>query len=300
MKDIARIIKKYDSELEYISGYENCYSIVKCKCNRCGNTFERKWTNLARHNTEYCCPICQDKIARKKLSMKYLNRADNLPHKTIEEREKNFINTLNMKFPTLKYLSGYKDSESEVILQCKICGKIFKRKAQCVRGNRKTTCFNCVNKESNIKKIKNKIDKYIIKLKLKYKKEKNREIKEIANKFKTNTQYIQHCNKCNKEYTEHTKSAYCPTCRKVIHHHHSNKSLKKLYERDNGICYICGNKCNWEDKRIINGTTIVGDTYPSIDHIIPLAKGGTDDWNNLGLAHVKCNTIKGIKGGVGC
>jgi 5-methylcytosine-specific restriction endonuclease McrA len=32
--------------------------------------------------------------------------------------------------------------------------------------------------------------------------------------------------------------------------------------------------------------------YPSIDHIVPLAKGGNHTWNNVQLAHHYCNTLK--------
>ena len=32
--------------------------------------------------------------------------------------------------------------------------------------------------------------------------------------------------------------------------------------------------------------------YPTIDHIIPLSKGGTHTWNNVQLAHMCCNAGK--------
>ena len=111
--------------------------------------------------------------------------------------------------------------------------------------------------------------------------------------FKNNTIFIKKCVVCNDIFMEHTSSNYCAKCRKKKHHKHSYKSLLKLYKKDNGICYLCGGICNWNDKQEINGTIIVGDSYPSIDHVIPLSKGGTDDWNNLKLAHFKCNWQKG-------
>lgn len=69
-------------------------------------------------------------------------------------------------------------------------------------------------------------------------------------------------------------------------------TLKKLYEKDNGICYICGQKCDFEDFKIVDGTVICGDMYPSIDHVIPASKGGTHTWDNVRLAHRKCNYVK--------
>jgi hypothetical protein len=38
-----------------------------------------------------------------------------------------------------------------------------------------------------------------------------------------------------------------------------------------------------------------GDTADTVDHIIPRAKGGTDDIDNLVAACLRCNCAKGIK-----
>lgn len=70
-------------------------------------------------------------------------------------------------------------------------------------------------------------------------------------------------------------------------------SLKRLYKRDKGICYLCGEPCDYNDKIITDeGHYIVGETYPSIDHVIPISKGGKHSWNNVKLAHHRCNTLK--------
>lgn len=45
---------------------------------------------------------------------------------------------------------------------------------------------------------------------------------------------------------------------------------------------------------------------PSIDHILPISKGGNDTIANVQLAHFECNWIKGdsewkpVRGGSGC
>lgn len=75
----------------------------------------------------------------------------------------------------------------------------------------------------------------------------------------------------------------------------SDITLPKLYKRDKGICKICGGLCEWGDKTIVNDTIVVGYTYPSIDHIVPISKGGTHTWDNVQLAHKYCNTIKSDK-----
>lgn len=70
-------------------------------------------------------------------------------------------------------------------------------------------------------------------------------------------------------------------------------TLMGLYTRDKGVCYLCGGVCDWNDYKVTEGTTICGDNYPSIDHVIPLSKGGKHAWANVRLAHRSCNTKKG-------
>lgn len=72
-------------------------------------------------------------------------------------------------------------------------------------------------------------------------------------------------------------------------------TLEALYRRDLGVCYLCGCTCNWDDKVIDNGNTIVGNTYPTIEHVKPLSKGGLHEWKNIRLACFKCNTVKSNK-----
>lgn len=86
--------------------------------------------------------------------------------------------------------------------------------------------------------------------------------------------------------------------RKRWRKHDSDITLEKLFKRDSGRCYICGERCDWTDKIINeNGTHIAGNRYPSIDHVFPLSKGGTDTWDNIKLAHRICNSLKRDKEG---
>lgn len=77
----------------------------------------------------------------------------------------------------------------------------------------------------------------------------------------------------------------------------SDISLQKLFLRDNGICHICGGKCDWNDYKIINGKKYASKTYPTIDHLIPITKGGLHEWANISLAHFSCNASKGNRCG---
>ena len=60
---------------------------------------------------------------------------------------------------------------------------------------------------------------------------------------------------------------------------------KEIFERDGWICQLCHKKVN---KRL---------KYPrqlsaSLDHIVPLSKGGEHSRKNCCLAHLKCNVTK--------
>jgi endogenous inhibitor of DNA gyrase (YacG/DUF329 family) len=71
-------------------------------------------------------------------------------------------------------------------------------------------------------------------------------------------------------------------------------SLRKLYERDGGICHICGKKTDWDDYRLnANGAFIAGRHYPTRDHVVPVSKGGPHTWDNVKLACFSCNSRKG-------
>lgn len=63
-----------------------------------------------------------------------------------------------------------------------------------------------------------------------------------------------------------------------------------IYERDGWICGICGRKIN---KRLKRPNLL----SKSIDHIIPLSKGGADAPTNVQAAHLRCNMIKQAQSG---
>lgn len=70
-------------------------------------------------------------------------------------------------------------------------------------------------------------------------------------------------------------------------------NLQELISRDQSICALCGELVDVNDYVMRDGVFIAGNSYPSIDHIIPLSMGGTHTWNNVQLAHRVCNSVKG-------
>ena len=65
-------------------------------------------------------------------------------------------------------------------------------------------------------------------------------------------------------------------------------TLKKLYERDGGVCQICGERVDYRDRAY----GVSCPTYPSIDHIIAMKNCGGHTWDNVQLAHMLCNSHK--------
>ena len=66
-------------------------------------------------------------------------------------------------------------------------------------------------------------------------------------------------------------------------------TLKSVVNRDGLVCKICGKPCDFGDRSYGNG---VGPLYPSVDHIIPLSKGGSHTWDNVQIVHCICNSVK--------
>ena len=110
------------------------------------------------------------------------------------------------------------------------------------------------------------------------------------------------CIVCGKEYETYNpaQKTCSKECGKKLAHAHKHKRIPKsqlvdkditleaLYRRDSGVCYLCGKKCDWNDKT----DKSVGPAYPSIDHIKPISRGGLHAWTNVKLAHFECNWKK--------
>lgn len=61
---------------------------------------------------------------------------------------------------------------------------------------------------------------------------------------------------------------------------------KKLHSRD-PACWLCRMTVKWE----LAATLHPG--APSLDHVVPLSKGGTSRQANLRLVHRYCNSVRG-------
>lgn len=138
--------------------------------------------------------------------------------------------------------------------------------------------------------------------------------------------YLKRLARAEYSKTEYEKEKECVICKKVFHNsderrktcsqecakilrasnhglqrfrHKGGKikdygiTLIRVYERDNGKCWICGRQTNFDDVLFTdNGQKYCGDTHPVRDHIIPLSRGGEESWENIRLACWRCNREK--------
>jgi 5-methylcytosine-specific restriction endonuclease McrA len=61
---------------------------------------------------------------------------------------------------------------------------------------------------------------------------------------------------------------------------------RAVFERDEGTCWLCHEPIDWA----LSGWDRWGFT---IDHVVPISKGGIDTFENVKSAHRSCNSRRG-------
>lgn len=224
--------------------------------------------------------------------------------------DEELVNKINNKYPKYEYIGGYENAHGYIYLMCKDCGNIFRYAAQILRDSRNTNvqCKEC-NKINDVicGKEKKRID---VEIKKKQREQKKIE-KELQKQLEEQSRIREIvCSECGQVFkTVYHNAKYCSdTCRKRINNRYKEVSrrkklkengkidysisLDKLIKRDKSICKLCGDKIDKNAYEMQGDTFIAKGTYPSIDHIIPVSKGGTHTWDNVQLAHCKCNSDK--------
>lgn len=221
-----------------------------------------------------------------------------------------FIERFNKKYgDKFEYLSGYTDCDSPILVRCKKCGSVFERNAQVVRKKKQMRCDICRQKEWEAKEKEREERRKQL--------EEQRRLRKIAKQKaeeERERKRLKICNECGNEFiADHLGKKYCSDeCLKK----HQNRvgrykreskmkklakeglfdesiTLDKLIAKYNNTCYLCGGQCDSNDYTITEeGYFVVGSMYPSIDHVIPISKGGTHTWDNVKLAHHGCNSLK--------
>lgn len=229
-------------------------------------------------------------------------------HGSVNKRIKATVDFITENRPDWEYVSGFIGSDSFMTLKCKKCGAIVQKSAVTIRHkDRELICESCseLNKIRKAESHKKQIEENLQQKKIS---------KMAAYSDKADEQMsFNQCVICNNLFF--SVNNRIKTCSERCHKTYANwqgkdKRLKKikdrlvdkdislinLYKRDKGICWICKGECDYKDYETTeDGYFIVHDNYPSIDHVIPLAKGGEHSWDNVKLAHHRCNTLKSDK-----
>ena len=211
------------------------------------------------------------------------------------------------------YVGGYTMAKKPITVRCRDCGRTFERQAHIFRdvvngtwtaGNE---CPLCRKDQTEQRKKQAEYDARIKAEQQAY--EKAKAEAELISRQTEERLAIHICKNCGQEYsigsTGYNSTKYCSEkCMKrwamrvkrdrrhkkiMARVHDADITLEGLFKRDGGICYLCFQKCDWND---IDADGNACDNYPSIDHVKPIAKGGTHTWGNIKLACRKCNIAK--------
>lgn len=250
------------------------YTIVCAYCGKEHITFQQK--------TKYCSKLCKDR-ARHNIEPKEKQCIIcGKPFIAYDERRV----TCSVECSEIRERNGKRYGKERILYNkiCPICNTEFET------GNpTQVTCLNDFCKKEN-KRIK----------------QKERNMKNNGYRKPTPLNKKE-CAYCGLEFyvRGNSKQTCCSeTCRRKRDNLKKEKRipkeqiidivpLKRLYKRDNGICYICGCKCNFDDWSISKkGNEYPGDTYPTKEHVTPISKGGLESWDNVRLACFKCNREK--------
>lgn len=232
------------------------------------------------------------------------------------------------------YCGGYSGKSGSVEIGCKTCGERFTRTVDFIRrGN--PTCPSCAKAEKEEAQNQKR-------LLAEQERERKRQEKKLLPKIdyysKAHEDFLNRvgvCCICGRSYTvrEYVESAglkyatdngVCSIeckrekARRIKRSHktpsnHRRRAmihgvgyekgitLKKLVMRDGLRCALCGELCDWNDH---TWSKYSGPKHPTIDHIVPIAKGGSHTWENVQVACAMCNSLKGdsiladcVKGG---
>ena len=226
-----------------------------------------------------------------------------------KKTEEEAAETVRQKIPSFEYVGNYTGSDGTADIRCLTCGTILTKSWVTIRHG-KATCEICQHNET----LKRQEERRKIKQKqAKEKQEQNKKKQEQHKKGRFwckdfTQQHFRICVMCGQLFLSNNNHKLCCSekCTKKRQNSKDKRvakikgamidrdiSLKILYQKEHGVCYLCNGKCSWSDYYIDrNGQKITGGMYPSIDHVIPLAKGGKHSWENVRLAHRECNWIK--------
>lgn len=301
---VARKVADCYSNFDYVGGYTGSEGKIDIKCKTCGTIYSRLYNYVLKGKA--VCKNCQrNALLQAKAELKSA-KAEEKAKWPYKHSEAEIDAIVSERLPGFEYVGGYTGSDGFADIRCLACGLIFKRSFVSIRHG-KGRCPACYEKELFAKNGEREARKAEEKAAAAERERIRREEAERRRLEKLAPKYRRVCVECGKQFETNKARKVCcsPECTKHRQNRHKDRRLKqygqkengitlrRLYKRDAGVCYLCGRTCDWNDKTTDeNGTIICGETYPSIEHVIPLSLGGPNDWDNVRLACRGCNTAK--------
>lgn len=270
-KDIAKQLSVTIDKVKYVvekHGLQN-YKYQKV-CMNCNDEFE-----TVRHSAKFCSEKCRRKYNKANRGHKqtcsncgkvFSNYNPRITcsmecHSEMKERQRLIRRLINVLKPK---------PEPNFKRQCKNCGTTYK-----TNYSLKVYCSDECSYRYRYESIVREKELH------------HHKCKECGKHFSDTRKKREFCSyKCGRKYGHRKKD----TVRRLRIKRNGkvdwNISVERLVKRDKGICYLCNEQVN-------TNVDPNDDYYPSIEHVIPVSKGGTHTWNNVRLAHRICNTEKG-------
>lgn len=186
------------------------------------------------------------------------------------------------KHPSFEYMES-RTQPRQVRLKCKTCGHIIERSVSAFR-QKHILCEIC-KEECKLSEARQTLLATFLAVK-DYKTPKT--CKTCGGVFYSPYQTQIYCSEKCKRKAKPKASSIRKRCRKYGVYYDPTVTRQKVFERDNYVCQICGKPTDPSD--ISWGT--IGPLFPTVDHIIALANGGTHTWDNVQCAHAICNSYK--------
>lgn len=174
-------------------------------------------------------------------------------------------------------------SKKRALLRCKTCGNVIERAQSTIRA-KGIECEFC-KEQKRLQEARRKMACFFNAL------AQARTPKICAacgGEFFSPYSNQKYCSSRCKHKGQVRKGSYRARCRKYGVFYDPSVNRTAVIKRDGGVCQICGKMCDPNDHRW--GSS--GPDYPTLDHIIALANGGTHTWGNVQCACGMCNSKK--------
>lgn len=281
--------------------------IHDCLCEMCGVGFKSD-----KKSRRFCSVACRANWQKNSEEYKDIMMTRDMTNmnKSVDVRESEYIEKFNDRYEGFEYVGGYNHIHTDIEIMRRACGNTIKRSAHVLHTPSDIECEHCKKKNTLTRLLTNLIDGIAKDKQKALTKTIDDEVAALK-RIQRNHRYYCTCKECGKSGFSSRDKLYCSIkcCDRASSRVGKLRrdgrvlangkvdwdiSIDSIIKRDGNHCYICGEDCDKQDYATrSNGAFVAGNNYPSIEHVMPISKGGTHTWDNVLLAHRLCNSIKG-------